>query len=135
MDRWRKHVAEANTIANRPKPRKRGDGGEKIKREFLTQVELAEIPKPVCEHRFHETRQWRFDWAWPELRVAVEYEGGIHHEGRHTRGKGFESDCEKYNEAAIAGWIVIRITYDMVRSGLALHQLLASLAAARRARR
>jgi hypothetical protein len=30
--------------------------------------------------------------------------------GRHTRGKGFAGDMEKYNEATSMGWRLIRVT-------------------------
>ena len=63
---------------------------------------------------------WRFDMAWPRLMLAVEVEGGIWARGRHVRGKGFEADCEKYNEAALAGWRVLRVTGAMVQDGRAL---------------
>jgi very-short-patch-repair endonuclease len=68
------------------------------------------IPKPVREHVFHPTRKWRFDFAWPARLIAVEIEGAIHVEGRHTRGVTFQDDCEKYSEAALLGWLVLRAT-------------------------
>ncbi len=74
----------------------------------------------VAEHRFHETRRWRFDIAFPKEKLAVEIEGGVWTEGRHTRGAGFVNDMEKYNEALIAGWRVLRVTPDMVKDGRAL---------------
>jgi hypothetical protein len=40
--------------------------------------------------------------------------------GRHTRGKGFIEDCNKYNEAVMLGWRVIRVTTEMVKSGEAM---------------
>ena len=74
----------------------------------------------VREHRFHPTRKWRFDLAHPGVGLAVEVEGGIWSGGRHSRGAGFSSDCEKYAEALIAGWWVLRVTTDQVRNGQAL---------------
>jgi hypothetical protein len=68
-----------------------------------------DIPTPVCEMRFAEPRRWRFDYAWPHLKVALEVEGGIWTNGRHTRGKGFLGDLEKYNTAALMGWVVLRV--------------------------
>ena len=68
------------------------------------------LPPPVEEHRFHAVRKWRFDYAWPEHKVALEVEGGVWTGGRHTSGKGFLGDMEKYNHAASAGWRVIRTT-------------------------
>lgn len=81
----------------------------------------------VAEYRFHPTRLWRFDLAFPDERVAFEREGGVYSGGRHTRGRGYEGDCEKYNTAAILGWCVIRGTTGMIASGAALDQLLAAL--------
>lgn len=65
---------------------------------------------PVREYPFHPTRKWRFDFAWPDVKVAVEIEGGIYKIGRHQRPEGFRKDCEKYNEATRLGWSVLRFT-------------------------
>ena len=62
----------------------------------------------VKEFRFHPVRRWRFDYAIPEALVAIEVEGGIYAGGRHVRGAGYEKDCQKYNEAQLLGWIVLR---------------------------
>jgi hypothetical protein len=75
--------------------------------EFFTRHGL---PAPVLEHRFHPTRLWRFDYAWPAHRVALEVEGGRFTGGRHTSAEGFHKDLEKYNAAACLGWRVLRIT-------------------------
>ena len=64
--------------------------------------------KTVAEYRFHPTREWRFDFAVPAARVAIEVEGGIWNGGRHFREEGWRRDLEKYNEAAACGWLVIR---------------------------
>lgn len=58
--------------------------------------------------------------CWPRSKVAVELEGGIWVMGRHTRGAGFEKDCEKMNWAALHGWRVFRFTPGMIKSGVAL---------------
>lgn len=70
----------------------------------------AGLPEPVCEFAFLSPRKWRFDYAWPDFSVALEVEGGAFTLGRHTRGAGFMKDMEKYNEAALAGWRVLRVT-------------------------
>lgn len=79
----------------------------------------AKLPTPVTEHRFSPPRRWRFDYAWPAQKIALEQEGGVWVRGRHTRGKGYVSDLEKYNAAAVAGWTVIRCTPDQVQDGTA----------------
>ena len=63
-------------------------------------IDAAGLPEPVREFKFHPTRRWRFDFAWPDHKVAAEVEGGTWTGGRHTRGSGFEKDCHKYNAAA-----------------------------------
>ena len=76
--------------------------------------------KPEKEYRFHKTRRWRADFGFPEQRVLVEFEGGVYTNGRHTRGRGFEKDCEKYNAAALMGYHVFRFTASMVKDGTAV---------------
>ena len=68
------------------------------------------LPKPVTELEFHPKREWRFDFAWPKYKLALEVEGGIHSGGRHTQPAGFLGDMEKYNSAAVLGWRVLRFT-------------------------
>ena len=67
----------------------------------------SDLPTPVEEHRFHPTRLWRLDYAWPELKVGVEIQGGTYAKGRHSRGAGQEGDYEKHNAAVIEGWRVL----------------------------
>ena len=67
------------------------------------------LPRPVAELRFHPKRRWKFDFAWPEQKVALEVEGGVWVGGRHTSGAGFVKDMEKYNEATCAGWRLLRV--------------------------
>lgn len=78
------------------------------------------LPSPEREHRFAPPRRWRFDFAWPAHQVALEVEGGTWIGGRHNRGSGYAADCEKYAEAAIQGWAVIRATTEQVRDGSAV---------------
>jgi very-short-patch-repair endonuclease len=79
--------------------------------------------KPVPEHRFHPPRRWRFDFAFPDQKVGIECEGGIWSGGRHVRGAGFEKDAEKYNQAALDGWTLLRFTGRMIEAGEALAQI------------
>ncbi len=62
---------------------------------------------PEREYRFHPTRKWRFDFAWPEQRLAVEIDGGTWVRGRHVSGGGSHNDRDKRNAAQLAGWRVL----------------------------
>ena len=64
----------------------------------------------VREYRFYIARKWRFDYALPKYKIALEVEGGVWTQGRHTRPKGFLGDIDKYNTAALCGWRVFRTT-------------------------
>lgn len=69
-------------------------------------------PELQTEFVFHPTRKWRTDFAHLPSRTLIEIEGGIFIAGggRHNRAAGFIADAEKYLEAYLAGWNVIRLT-------------------------
>ena len=94
-----------------------------LEEKLLFQIRAIKLPEPVREFRFHDTRRWRADFAWPERRLLVEVEGGHWANGRHTRGSGFEADCEKYSEAALDGWTVLRFTGTHIKDGRALQMI------------
>lgn len=89
------------------------------------------LPAPQTEYRFHPTRRWRFDFAWPDAALALEVDGGVFLAGggRHTRGAGYRADCEKFAEAAIANWRVIRCLPDQVTDGTAVQWVTRALIA------
>lgn len=67
----------------------------------------AGLPEPVREFRFHAVRRWRFDYCFPVHRVALEVQGGIFVNGRHSRGAALLKEWEKLNTAAGMGWRVL----------------------------
>jgi very-short-patch-repair endonuclease len=83
------------------------------------------LPAFQREWRFHPTRKWRFDFAWPEYKIALECQGL----GRHQRFKGYQGDCEKQSAAATLGWKVlwvmscdmrnVKFWVDMVQDAIA----------------
>lgn len=85
------------------------------------------LPKPTPEYRFDSVRRWRFDFSWPDHRVALEVEGGIWNGGRHTRGAGFLRDMEKYNAATLQGWRIYRTTPDALLSRETMTMIRAAL--------
>lgn len=77
----------------------------------------------VREYRFHPVRKWRFDYAIPSRKIALEVEGAVWTQGRHTRPRGFLGDMEKYNAATVMGWRVVRTTPDKLVSAQTLAML------------
>ena len=101
--------------------------GSHLEISLMIQILEADLPKPEREHRFHDKRRWRFDFAWPEQMIAAEIEGGTFKKSRHTSGTGFHRDCEKYHQATAPGWQVLRFDSNMVSNGQALEVILGIL--------
>lgn len=63
------------------------------------------------EFRFHRERRYRSDFAFPALKILIEYEGGVFLEvGGHNSASGIQRDIDKYALAAKEGWTVVRLT-------------------------
>lgn len=84
----------------------------KLESKFLFLWRVAQGPLLEREFRFHPERRWRSDFAHLATRTLIEIEGGIFQRGggRHNRGAGYAMDAEKYLEAGMAGWTVLRLT-------------------------
>lgn len=67
------------------------------------------IPKYTKEFQFSD-RKYRFDFAFPENKLAIEYEGLVSEKSGHTTLKGYTKDCSKYNLATLMGWKILRYT-------------------------
>jgi len=65
---------------------------------------------PVPEFQFAKPRRFRFDWAFPDHMIAIEYEGLFSEKSGHTTASGYTVNCQKYNLAAIHGWRLLRYT-------------------------
>lgn len=86
------------------------------KGKFLAQLEEAGLPRPEAEFRFAAPRRWRFDWAFPSVKVAIEYQGGNYFgKGGHNSIRGLQNDYEKFTEAALRGWMLILVDSQTVR--------------------
>lgn len=105
---------------------------------FYALMKSEGLPLPICEYQAINGRKWRCDFVWltdfehgedhrPDG-VVVEVEGGIWSRGRHVRGSGFLRDIEKYNELALANYLLIRIAKEHLDSGQALNWVKRGLA-------
>lgn len=106
--------------------------------EFDFQARAYKLPTYERQHRFAKSigRQWRFDFAFEAFHLAVEIEGLVVKQlyervqgkmvprqvvmGRHATIGGMKEDMEKYNTAAVLGWVVLRFEQTMVRNGTAI---------------
>lgn len=122
-----KHYKHPNVekSKNRPKGKvqKQPSVGEA---ELMLQLRANRIAYKT-EFKFAEHRRWRADFLILGTRILVEVEGGTWSGGRHTRGKGYEQDCEKYSWAAAHGWTVLRFTTGQVNSGDAVKVVLEAI--------
>lgn len=76
-------------------------------------IVLAGVPQPVTQ--FVVRRDGRFiarvDLAWPELRIAVEYDGLWHDDPEQ-----FHRDRRRLNRLLGEGWIVLHVTAQRLRA-------------------
>ncbi len=85
-----------------------------------------DLPEPELQLKFHETRKWRFDFAWEsfwhyksknfiDIKVAVEIQGGAYVNGMHNRGSRQASEHAKQNAANELGWTVLQFGTDRMK--------------------
>jgi len=90
-------------------------GESKLEKRFAFLWRSLGGPALEREFKFHETRKWRADFAHMPSRTLIEIEGGIWIRGRHTSPRGFAADAEKYLEATLAGWRVLRLVDQQIK--------------------
>ena len=83
-------------------PKQRGSTGE-----LALAAQLRKEKGWFAEYRFDPVRRWRFDFANPDLMLAIEIDGGsaIQAHGQVSRR---ELDYDKGNEATAQGWRILR---------------------------
>ena len=71
------------------------------------------LPVPVLQYRINDSwgRSRRFDFAWPQFKVAAEYEG----EESHSGADAMRRDRERLAALQDLGWVVIPIVAGDVR--------------------
>jgi very-short-patch-repair endonuclease len=76
-----------------------------IERRFLTICRRHRLPTPALQHRIHGKA---YDFAWPEHRVVVETDGWQ----AHGTPYAFQADRTETNVLQLAGWLVLRFTWE-----------------------
>lgn len=113
--------------------------------ELWAEYAPDDLPTPTTEYRFAAQvlkRQWRSDIAWPSLRVALEFEGGIWSQARgrrcptcglppkgsHGRGWGILRDMEKGLAYTALNWLVMRVPSHSFRQDVDVQHLVVAQA-------
>ena len=80
--------------------------------ELRLLVLAAGLPEPMVGYEVHHDGYWvgTPDLAYPEQRVAIEYEGDVHRVDLGT----FRDDIDRRERFEDAGWRVIRVTSDQL---------------------
>ncbi len=78
-----------------------------LERLFLRKLRAAKLPEP---RRQFAMGRYRIDFAWPIRKIAVELDGI----GSHFSAAHFRSDLRRQNELVLAGWVILRFTWEDV---------------------
>jgi very-short-patch-repair endonuclease len=91
------------------------DAGAQSPQESRLRVRLmlAGLPRPVTQHPIHlgSGLVLHPDLAWPEFRVAVEYDGQW-----HADPDQLHRDRRRLNQLVAAGWLVLHVTARRMRT-------------------
>lgn len=92
------------------------------------QLKSVKLPLPERQFKFCPDRRFRADFGWAAQKLLVEVQGGAFVNGRHTRGMGFEKDCERKAIAMLLGYRILEVTPRQVKQGKALEWIGRALA-------
>lgn len=112
-----------------PKPKKINEGEE----NFAFQCRAMKLPAVVRKWKMPNAAgdltpktgklaMWEYDFTFHEQKVIVEIDGGIWRPGggAHSHPIDIRRNMTKQNDAALAGFIVLRFTPEEVKAGHAI---------------
>ena len=80
--------------------------------KVLRIVRRVGLPAPRVNHPIRVGGRLRYlDFAWPDVKVALEFDGFVPHSTRRV----FDDDRARQNDLVADGWTVFRITAPMLR--------------------
>jgi hypothetical protein len=93
----------------------------RLEDEYRRQLIQAGLPMPdkvnyCLQYADGENpaRKMQVDFAWTDIRLAVEIQGGTHMNGAHVEPWGYKADREKSNEAQLRDWMILEFTADHI---------------------
>jgi hypothetical protein len=97
--------------ARQPVARRPGDrsaGGSRRELDLGALIETSGLPRPVPQHELAVGgRPRHLDWAYPTLRIAIEFDGFAEHGLVRST---FDDDRIRTAELLLAGWLVLQFT-------------------------
>jgi very-short-patch-repair endonuclease len=125
----------ARWAASRPRSRptraiRLADGRSESPQESRARVRLllAGLPRPVPQYEVYTSDALfvaRLDLAWPEHKVACEYDGGYHAEINR-----FRADRARLNKLVDEGWVILHMTADDLSNPILFDRFIRQLRAA-----
>ena len=112
-------LSEREKVRRKKERELRKAEADAIRAEFRLMCRDAGLPMPATEYMFAKEslgRDWRFDYAWIEERVALEVDGGLFVYGGHNRGGFILKTHDKQNAAATLGWRILHCVPKTLRT-------------------
>jgi very-short-patch-repair endonuclease len=115
VPRLRRYIRERN-LGNRPgakalrellDDRTKGVPQQELERMFVRKLRASGLPEPV---RQHPVGNRKIDFAYPDAQIAIELDGLRD----HFSAAAFRSDRRRQNELVLAGFTLLRFTWEDV---------------------
>jgi very-short-patch-repair endonuclease len=89
--------------------------GSEAEAQLVRLLERQGLPRPVAQYEIRDDARFvaRVDFAYPELRIAIEYDSYEHHVGKQALVR----DGARRNAVVALGWLPITATAADLRDG------------------
>lgn len=113
LAQWRRFPGSATIRDASPLARERVESPKETETRLM--LVRAGLPEPVVQHEVWDGARLiaRPDLSYPDLKIAIEYEG----DGHRTDPAQWRRDIQRQRDLEDRGWIVIRLTQRDLREG------------------
>lgn len=113
LAQWRSFPGSKTIRAALPLARERVESPKETETRLL--IVRAGLPEPVVQHEEWDGRRFiaRVDLAYPDLKIAIEYEG----DGHRRDPEQWRRDIQRQRDLEDRGWIIIRLTQRDLQAG------------------
>ncbi|WP_156144204.1 hypothetical protein [Sinomonas humi] len=95
--------------------------------ETRTLLVLRSLPLPAPVQQFGVqvgAHTYRLDFAWPDLRVGLEFDGLVKYTGAIPTSEILKRERERENALVDDGWVIVRITWSDLAHPLRIQAML-----------